>query len=349
MPSHARMHRPHITEEALALHAASPAIDLHADTLMWTRWVGYDLLTRHDAPLPRSAFAGQVDVPRLKEGGIGAQYFGLVSLPISPLGNRAVIDAQIDQLDMACARAAATGYAFFKCDSAEDVERARAQGAVGALLGIEGAHALDGDLDAVDHFARRGVRYLGVLHFSKNAAGFPAFGWGRRDQDGLTAWGKALIERCENAGVIVDLAHINRQGWLEACAMAKRPPYCTHTGVAGAFKHWRNVDDDQLRALAEKGGAAGVIFMPRYLGGEGLSAVIKHLHHMIDIGGEDLPALGSDWDGMIIPTRELQDASCMPALTTALIEAGFDERVIRKILRDNALRVLRDAAPRKPV
>ncbi|GAC1586974.1 MAG: dipeptidase [Polyangiales bacterium] len=335
-----------VTDEASAIHATTKAIDLHADTLMWARWVGYDLLSRHRPMLPRAAFAGHVDVPRLREGGIGAQYFGLVSLPVGAHGNFAVVDAQIDELDRACVRAENDGVAFEKCDSAEDVDRCNASGGIGALLGIEGAHALDGDLDHLDHFARRGVRYLGLMHFSANQAGFPAYGWGRKEGAGLTTWGKALIERCESAGVIVDLAHINREGWFDACAMAKRPLYCTHTGVLGVHRHWRNVDDDQLRAVAKTGGAVGVIFVPQFLGGAGLDAVVNHLQHMIDVGGEDLPALGSDWDGMVVPTPDLRDASRLPRLTSALLDAGIEERVIRKILRENALRVLREAAGR---
>ena len=329
-----------ISDEARAIHRGSPAIDLHADTLMWARWVDYALLVRHEPPLPRAAFGGHVDVPRMREGGVGAQYFGLVSLPISKLGNRSVIDAQIDRLESTLTRAEQSSIDLRLCRDAAEVIETNARGGVAALLGIEGAHALDGELDAVEHFARRGVRYLGILHFSANDAGFPAFGWGRRDHAGLTAWGKELIARCEAARVIVDLAHVNKRGWLDACAMATRPIYCTHTGVAGAFDHWRNVDDEQLRALAETGGAAGVIFAPDYLGGDGVGQVVAHLRHMIDVGGEDLPALGSDWDGMIVPTRDLRDASRMPALTTALLSGGFEERVIRKILRDNALRVL---------
>jgi membrane dipeptidase len=338
-----------ISDEARALHAAAPAVDLHADTLMWSRWVGYDLLARHEAMLPRHAFAGHVDVPRLREGGIGAQYFGLVSLPVSRAGNRAVIDAQIDELERAVARSAAAGTAAPRLVQADDlaaVQRANATGAVAALMGIEGAHALDGDLDAIEHFARRGVRYLGILHFSSNEAGFPAYGWGRRDDEGLTAFGRELVRRAEDAGVVLDLAHINRKGWFDVCRLARRPLYCTHTGVAGAFRHWRNADDEQLRALAATGGAAGVIFAPNFLGGDGLEPVVRHLRHMIDVGGEDLPALGSDWDGMIVPTRGLHDASCLPALTTALLRAGMEPRIVRKILRDNALRVLGEAAPR---
>lgn len=337
--------RPHVSEEARALHKQAPAIDLHADTLMWARWVGYDLLTRHDPPLPRAAFAGHVDLPRLREGGMGAQYFGLVSIPLSPLGNRGVIDAQIDQLEQACARSSPQD-GLSQCDDAAGVESTNARGGIGALLGIEGAHSLDGELDAIDHFAKRGVRYLGLLHFSANEAGFPAYGLHRRDVSGLTSWGRELVRRCESVGVIVDLAHINRRGWFDVCEMAERPLYCTHTGVLGVHKHWRNVDDEQLRAIAKTGGAVGVIFVPKFLGGDGFGPVIAHLQHMIDVGGEDLPALGSDYDGMVIPTRGLEDVSCMPGLTTAMLDSGMPERIVRKILRDNALRVLRDAKSR---
>jgi membrane dipeptidase len=212
-----------------------------------------------------------------------------------------------------------------------------------ALLGIEGAHALEGSLDNVAAFARRGVRYIGLLHFSSNEAGHPAYGRGRRDHDGLTPWGFELVQRCENEDVLVDLAHINRRGFLDACGIAKKPPIVSHTGVLGVFDHWRNIDDDQLRAVADKGGVIGVVFCPRYVGGDGLEPVVQHLKHIIDVVGEDAPALGSDWDGFIIPTKPLQDPRGLPLLTDALLDAGFSPTVIGKILRDNVMRVLRDA------
>ena len=326
----------HGSADARALHDAHPAIDLHADTLMWSRWIGYDLGARHEPFLPASAYFGHVDVPRLAEGGIGAQFFGLVSLPIAGRGNVRAIDEQIDALDAHIAG----GGRLRKVRTADDIDRARREGATGALLGIEGAHALDGDLDRIDHFARRGVRYLGLLHFSANRAGFPAYGTGRRDAEGLTAWGQELVRRCEAASVIVDLAHINRRGFLQACAMATRPPIVSHTGVTGANQHWRNIDDDQIRAIADKGGVVGIIFCPRFLGGDSIDDVVRHLRHVIDVGGEDTPALGSDWDGMIVPTPELCDAAHLPLLTDAMLRAGFSETVIGKILRGNALRVL---------
>jgi membrane dipeptidase len=247
------------------------------------------------------------------------------------------VSEQIDVLVEAIARRPAD---LRLARTGADIDACRRDGAVAALLGIEGAHALDGDLDQVEAFARRGVRYLGLLHFSANEAGYPAYGLGRHDGDGLTPWGFDLVRRCEAASVLVDLAHINRRGFLDACAVATRPPIVSHTGVLGAFEHWRNIDDAQLRAVADKGGVVGVIFYPRYLGGDGLGPVVKHLLHIIDVVGEDAPALGSDWDGFIIPTRELADPRGLPLLTDALLAAGVSERVIGKILRGNVLRVL---------
>ncbi len=346
--------KPHVTlspvmhgsPDARALHAAYPAVDLHADTLMWTRWIGYDLAARHDPLLPRAALFGHVDLPRLTEGGIGAQFFGLVSLPVAHRGNARVIDEQIDLLDAEVARS--HGH-LRKVRSADEVDQAHRDGALGALLGIEGAHALEGDLDKVEHYARRGVRYLGLMHFSANEAGFPAYGRGRSDGEGLSRWGVELVERCEAASIIVDLAHLNRRGFLEACRLATRPPIVSHTGVSGAFDHWRNIDDEQLRAVAGKGGIVGIIFCPQFLGGSGIDDVVKHLLHVIDVAGEDTPALGSDWDGFIVPTPDLCDASRLPVLTDALLRAGLGEEVLAKILRKNALRVLRDAPPRSAV
>lgn len=327
------------TPEARALHARHPAIDLHADSLMWSRWTGYDIHVRHEPPLPFAALGGHVDIPRMIEGGVGAQFFGLVSLPFPSRGLAAVIDEQIDRLDAAVAQSPGR---IWKARTADDVRRAAASGAVAGLLGIEGGHALEGRLASLDHFARRGVRYLGLCHFSANELCYPAYGRGRSDGDGLTTFGREVVVHAADLGVIVDLAHINKRGFLEACALARFPPIVSHTGVLGVFSHWRNIDDEQLRAIADRGGVVGVIFCPRYLGRDGVEPVVEHLRHIIDVCGEDAPALGSDWDGFIIPTKDLCDAARLPLLTDALLEAGFSEDTIAKILRHNALRVLED-------
>lgn len=331
----------HGSDTARAIHVEHPAIDLHADTLMWSRWIGYDIHRAHEPPLPFAALGGHVDLPRMREGGMGAQFFSLVSLPLAdrPRGMARTVHEQIDALERQMA---------FRPDAirlvrkADEIERCDAEGAIAALLGIEGAHALEGSLDNVTTFARRGVRYIGVVHFSANEAGYPAYGRGRRDA-GLTPWGFELVERCEHEGVLVDLAHLNKRGFLDACAVAQKPPICSHTGVLGAYEHWRNIDDEQLRAIAKKGGVVGAIFCPRYVGGDGLEPVVAHLKHIIDVVGEDAPALGSDWDGFIVPTSPLKDPRGLPLLTDALLAAGISRTAIGKILRDNVMRVLSEA------
>lgn len=327
------------SEEARALHDEHPAIDLHADTLMWSRWLGYDMLRRHEAPLPMAALGGHVDVPRLQEGGVGAQFFGLVSLPLSEgqHGLATVLHEQIDALESQIARSKG---ALQMARTARQIQAINAQGSIAALLGIEGAHALEGKLDNVTAFARRGVRYLGLLHFSANEVGFPAYGRGGDASRGLTGFGHEVIRMCEAENVIVDLSHINKRGAMEACAAATKPLMVSHTGVLGAFEHWRNIDDEQLRAVADVGGCIGVMFCPRFLGGDGLEPVVRHLEHILNVVGEDAPALGSDWDGFIIPTRGLASPAQLPNLTDALLARGLSPRVIGKVLRDNALRVV---------
>ena len=330
------------SDTARAIHEEHPAIDLHADTLMWSRWIGYDLHKAHEPPLPFAALGGHVDLPRMRAGGQGAQFFSLVTLPLAER-SRGMARTAHEQIDVLDAQMAHRPGALRLVRKAAELEQCRSEGVIAALLGIEGAHALEGDLDNVRAFARRGVRYIGLLHFSANEAGYPAYGRGRRDTDGLTGWGVDLVERCEVEEVIVDLAHINRRGFFDACRIAKKPPIVSHTGVLGAFDHWRNIDDDQLRAVADKGGVIGVIFCPRFVGGDGLERVVAHLRHIVDVVGEDAPALGSDWDGFIVPTGPLRDPRGLPLLTDALLAGGFSRTAIGKILRGNAMRVLDEA------
>lgn len=326
--------------EARALHAEVPPIDLHADPLLWARLVGYDLNREHKPPLPQARFGGHVDVPRLRQGGVGAQMFGLVSLPVLDRDWEAVCHRQIDLLEQAIA---ASSGQLQLARSAAEVETIAASGGIAALLCIEGAHALRGDLAALQRFAARGVRALGLLHFSANECGAPSAGWRSDERVGLTPFGVDVVQRCEELGVLVDLAHINKKGFMEACALATKPLLVSHTGISGVHSLWRNVDDEQLRAVATKGGAVGVIFCPYYLGKDGIDAVVDHLEHVVRVAGEDTPALGSDWDGFIRPTVGLEEASKLPQLTDAMLRRRMPRRVIEKILRHNAQRVFREA------
>lgn len=330
-------------EMAYEVHAESPPIDLHADPLLWARFVGYNLNKRHRAPLPGSLLGGHVDVPRMVEGGLGAQFFGLVSLPFMDFDAAEQCHRQIDLLEQASRNSLGR---LRLTRSAEDIISAQKDGVVGALTGIEGAHNLNADIKKIESFARRGVRYLGLLHFSANPCGAPSMGSGADPAAGLTVFGHEVIEACEAHGVLVDLAHINRRGFMQGCGQSKKPVIVSHTGVAGIHDLWRNIDDDQIRAVAKIGGIIGIIFVPAYLGKNGVEAVVDHIEHLVRVGGENVAALGSDWDGFVKPTRGLETPAKLRDLTKALARRGFSRTALQKILRDNALRVLRDVPPR---
>ena len=329
-------------DEARALHDEICVLDLHADTAKLMDKLGYDLAVRHERVLPRliNAF-GHVDLPRLREGGVAGQFFSFWTAPTPERGCTRSVVKQLDALDVAMWKHPDD---LTWTRTGADVRAAKAAGKISALGGIEGGQALEGAIEPIEAFSRRGVRYLGLLHFSKNAIGRPAKGRGADPAEGLTAFGRDVVRECERCGVIVDLAHINRRGYFDALELATQPPMVSHTGVLGVHEHWRNIDDEQIRAVANKGGCVGIIFSRRYLGSASIDAVVDHLLHVIDVAGEDVPALGSDFDGFVVPPEGLEDVAAMPNLTVALSRRGIPTRVLEKILGGNVLRVL-DAVP----
>jgi membrane dipeptidase len=329
-------------DEARAFHAEACVLDLHADTAKLMDKLGYDLAARHERPMPRRVNVfGHVDLPRLRDGGVAGQFFSFWTAPYPERGCARSVADQLDAIDLAIAKHPEE---LVWTRTGAEVRAAKAAGRIAALGGIEGGQALEGELDTIAAFARRGVRYLGLLHFSANAIGRPARGRGADPAEGLTGFGREVVRECERCGVIVDLAHINRRGFFDALAEATQPLMVSHTGVLGVHPHWRNVDDDQLRAVADRGGCVGVIFARRYLGSASIEAVVDHLLHIIDVAGDELPALGSDFDGFVVPPEGLEDVAALPNLTVALSRRGVPPRVLEKILGGNVLRVL-DAVP----
>lgn len=336
-----------LSAEARAVHDAATIIDLHADTPKFMAR-GYDLARRHDPPaLVRRALrhiGGHVDLPRMREGGLKAQFFTFWTFPHPERGSAAEVHRQLDALD----RAAATHPDELRLAiGASEVRAAAGSPLRLGFRGIEGGQALEGKLENLDAFARRGVRYLGLLHFSANALGRPQMGFRGDPALGLTPFGCEVVDRCKDLGVLVDLAHINRKGFFDAVSRRPGPLLVSHTGVAGVKPNWRNIDDEQLRAVADTGGVIGIIFAPRFIGkrdGSELEGVVDHLLHVIRVCGEDAVALGSDWDGFVRPAHGLADPSQLPHLTQALLRRKLRPEIIHKLLGLNVLRVL-DAVP----
>ena len=219
-----------------------------------------------------------------------------------------------------------------------------ASGRLAAFIGVEGGHAIDSDPSRVARLRRLGMTYLGLCHFASNdivissAARRPAY-------RGLGPIGAAVVEECNNAGAIVDLAHCHEVSFYEALKASRTPVVVTHGAARALANHHRNLSDDQLRAIAECGGVVGVIFFPWYLSVRGVlddwRRVVDHIDHIAATVGPEYAALGSDFDGFVWTVRGLADVTALPRLTCELVTRGYDDEAIRGILGGNFLRTWR--------
>jgi microsomal dipeptidase-like Zn-dependent dipeptidase len=349
---------PEVGAAAQQLHDTSFIVDLHADSLL----TGRDLIER--------SRIGHVDLPRLQDGGVGLQFF--TAATVVPLGlniERNESDAYdlltllgLAQLSPMASRGP-LGRAELQAERLEDV-LARSQGALvpvrsradldgliarraagertlGALLGIEGAHALEGDVANLDVVFARGFRMIGLTHFFDNEFAGSAHGV---DKGRLTDAGRELVRRMERLGVLVDLAHVSRRTIDDVLAMAAKPTVVSHGGVAGTCANTRTLSDGQVRAIAAGGGVIGIGYWDTAICGREPRHVVAAMLHVIGLVGDDHVGLGSDFDGA---TTVGFDTSQLAALTQAMLDAGLPEASIRKILGGNAVRVLRAVLPER--
>lgn len=347
---------PDPSSEVQALHDQLFIADLHADSLLWPR----DLLTR--------AAHGHLDVPRMVEGNVGLATFSAVTKV--PWGqnyrsNRGNSD-KIFWLVMAQRWPPSTWWSLAErtlyqsrrlhraahrsdgrlriVTSRKDLrghldDRDGGSEAVAGLLAIEGLHALEGDIENLERFARAGYRMMGPAHFFDNRVGGSAHGV---EKTGLTEFGRRVIDRMEQHGILVDLAHASPRTIEDVLALADRPVVVSHTGVKGTCEGHRNLTDGQLEGLARTGGVVGIGFWPGAVCGEDVDAIVKAIRYTVDEIGAEHVALGSDWDGTVLTPF---DASGLSALTRGLIEDGFTRGEIRRIMGGNVRRLLLRTLP----
>ncbi|MBM4321527.1 MAG: peptidase, partial [Deltaproteobacteria bacterium] len=337
---------PGLLEAARRLHQDSLVIDLHQDTLLWSRLLGYAAQREHRPLCSRllgvaPPLFGQSDLPRLRRGGIAGVGLGVVTNPFlrGPARRSAVRSlALLRQLACSCPEQ------LLVARRAADIDAARRSGKVAAFAVLEGVHCLDpADPDALLHLVELGLAGVGLVHFTANAAGTSSSSRSSRRNEPLSRWGRELVERCNRLGLLLDLAHLDGAGTIEAARLSRQPVVVSHTGVQGVHPSWRNVDDASLRAVADGGGCIGIIFYPGYLGSGwrgGLERVVAHAAHVVRVVGEDAVAIGTDIDGFLLTLpRGIRGSADMPLLTAALLAAGWPERRVRKLLGENARRV----------
>ena len=337
-----------ISRAAVDLYLASEVIDLHLDSFIWTRVFGYDLRERHGEGLFGSRFYSQVDFPRVLDARMGGATWVITTNPARAPAERAAVFRENLARLLEVFASVEEQIAVVRTVAA--YRAARAVGKHAAFIGVQGGNAFDGEHDAIERLPDGQILRVTLVHLSSSSFGATssplrlAAGGGR--DEGLTRSGREMVQRLESRKIFCDLAHVSKQGFWDAVEVHDRsqPLLVTHTGVSGAFEHWRNLDDRQLKAVADSGGTVGVMYQSSFLGdpylGGTASRVVDHLEHIVKTVGEDHASLGSDWDGAILPPRDLRSPVDLPRLVHLMLERGMSERTIRKILGDNFLRVV---------
>ena len=224
------------------------------------------------------------------------------------------------------------------------------EGVLAIIFHIEGAEAIDTNLDTLYVLYEAGLRSLGIVWSRPNdfGQGVPfAFPQSPDTGPGLTAAGRALVRACNQLGILIDLSHLNEKGFWDVAETSEAPLVATHSGAYTLCESARNLTDKQLDAIKETDGIVGVNFHVSFLREDGrleretpLTEIVRHVDYLAERIGIDRVALGSDFDGATMP-QELGDAAGLPKLMTALRNHGYDEAALRKIAHENWVRVLR--------
>lgn len=321
-------------------------VDGHVESFVWTRVFGYDLTARHGDGLLGGRYYSQADLPRMHEAGMAGAVMSVATNPFRRAEHRTrVLMSNLARLRRSLEAdpqiAVVSGHAGYRA--------ARADGRLACFLGVQGANAWSrpGDVIRTPEVTR-----ATLIHLTDSPIGATSSPLGRsRGRVGLTDLGREYVSALNHARVLVDLAHISRRGFWDALAAhdPDLPPVVSHTGVCGVHASWRNLDDDQIRAIADRGGVVGVMFHNGFLGRPSrrvtAQAIVAHLAHLIAVGGEDVAALGSDYDGMIVPPPELRTVLGLPVLADHLLTAGFSGDRVNRVLGGNYLRVMEAVRP----
>ncbi|MFE3516877.1 dipeptidase [Streptomyces sp. NPDC059166] len=357
-----------------------PVVDGHND-LPWAlrEQCGYDLDAR-DISRDQSGIL-HTDIPRLRAGGVGAQFWS-VYVPSHLAGDDAV-SATLEQIDVVGEMLDRYPDDLRRALTADDMEKARAEGRIASLMGAEGGHSINNSLGALRALHTLGVRYMTLTHndntdWADSATDSPRVG-------GLSEFGREVVREMNRVGMLVDLSHVAATTMRDALATSVAPVIFSHSSARAVCDHPRNVPDDVLRMLAANGGVAMATFVPKFvlpaavewtaaadrnMREHGLhhldttpaamrihadfealnprpmatvGTIADHLDHMREIAGIDHIGIGGDYDGTAFLPLELEDVSGYPYLVAELLNRGWSESDLAKLTWQNAVRVLRDA------
>jgi len=366
-----------ISEKARKLHFSSIVVDTHDDTTQRFLDGKFDLGERSGS--------GSIDIPRMKEGGLGAIFFS-IWIPSKIIGPEAV-DRALVQIDAVREQVRKHSSDIVLATTAAEVREARKEGKIAALMGVEGGHMINSDLGVLRSYAALGVRYMTLTHSGNDE-------WADSSADkavhnGLTNFGKDVVREMNRLGVMVDISHVSDKTFYDALETSKAPLIASHSSCRAICAAPRNMTDEMMKDLAAKGGVVQINYHVGFLSqefrdaekanpesdkarsaelvkrcgdnegcqiieGERLTReyveqgklprvdfarIIEHIDHAVKVAGIDHAGLGSDFDGANMPYG-MEDATKLPKITEALLQKGYSEGDVKKILGENTLRVM---------
>jgi membrane dipeptidase len=347
-----------------------PIFDGHNDTLLHLyspeRGAGRSFYTRSDE--------GHLDLPRAREGGFSGGFFAIFvpaahedpTGPFDPERTIKTAEGYEVEMDDPIDPEYAYRYAdemitfLYQLEAegegavqvvreAGELDDCLKRGVLSMVLHFEGAEAIDARLRNLEAFYERGLRSVGIVWSRPNA-----FGWGVPFKfptspdigPGLTHEGKELVHVCNELGIVLDLAHLNEQGFWDVARRTDAPLVVTHSAAHALSAKSRNLTDKQLDAVADTDGVVGVTFTTSDLRADGqldtdapLTEIVRHIDYIAQRIGVEHVAIGSDFDGTTVP-KEIGDVTGLPKLVQALRERGFDEDALRKVAHENWFRVI---------
>lgn len=325
------------TRRADQLHREVLVIDTHCDTLKSLLQDFPNPPTPHRASLGERSDTGHIDIPRLIEGGVRCQVFA-VSAERTPNPARPLRTA-LRMLDVFYAECATNVATITPVVDVEGIQRAHREGRIAALLSIEGGEPLAGDLGVLRMLHRLGIRMIGLTWYYRNALADGL--WECRTKGGLTRFGVDVVAEMVRLGMILDVSHLTDAGFWDLLDVTDSPVIASHSNARAVCASPRNLTDEQITALAERGGVVGLNFSSRHVkeGRATVQDLVDHVDHIVELVGADYVGLGSDFDGTRTPPVGLEDASRHPNFTRELVARGYSDAEITKILGANHLRV----------
>ena len=325
-------------------------------------------------------------MPRLFEGGVDVQIFAVWIVQNEIKRANKFAKEQIARI-----KNFETEYPeqFELAKSYDDIIRINKSGKLCGLMGIEDGAPIENDIDEINTFYNLGIRYIGLTWNHSNKIGTSARDESQSGTGGLTKYGIEVVKRMDELGMLIDVSHMGENAFWDVINNSKNPIIASHSNCYALNPHFRNLNDDQIKAIAKNGGIIGMNFLDEFIeqdakanrvknyyqvykkdldeiyetnksdlikfneerekfmnehpikGGTTIDNIIDHIDHIKNLVGVDYIGLGSDFDGGITPPIDLYDATCYPLLTKKLIERGYKEDEIRKILGLNFLRVFK--------